>query len=379
MRRGAASHVERSHGGGDEPERAGALAGHGHVMIDVVVRWMRRPRQDESGADPVGDFWSWWRERGAAATAEALDAGRVDGVADLVGPRVGAIDPGLAWDLVPGVSSRSALVVSADGDPALRRTARRWLAGAPEPDEEWSFHDLRPAGAVGATLDVGGVPVDLGEVTVAGERHGSALDVVVHHPRFPGLDEEARRRVTFHALDAALGEELVELWLGTVATSDEPPPAGRPLSELPALLAPVVDDAAPDGEMGWALLHGTTESGPAIAIARNRLSPVQAPLLSQVATVVLPFTDRTAAGLPEQRTQDALQALEDRLIAAVAHHGMLLATETCGGTRWLHFAVDPEGPGAELLRSGVADWSQGEGTVDVTDDPEWEAVAHLEG
>ena len=348
-------------------------------MIDVVVRWMRRSRQDGSGADPVAGFWGWWRERGAAAVAAALDTGRVDRVADLVGPRVAAIDPELTWELAPGASSRHALLVSADGDPALRRTARRWLHGAPEPDELWSFHDLRPPGAVEATLDVGGVHVDLGEVTVAGERHGSALDVVVHHPGFPGLEEDARRRVTFRALDAALGEQLVELWLGTVATSDEPPPGGRPLSELPALLAPVVADAAPDGEMGWALLHGTTESGPAIAIARNRLSPVQAPLLSQVATVVLPFTDRTAAGLPEERTQDALQALEDVLIAAVGHHGMLLATETCGGTRWLHFAVDPEGPGAELLRSGVADWPQGEATVDVTDDPQWEAVGHLRG
>lgn len=327
----------------------------------------------------MSGFWAWWRDSGAAALTEAFDTGRTEGVAELVGPHVAAIHPGLAWEFAPGVVSRHSLTVSAEGDPTLRRTARVWLEAAPEADEVWSFHDLRRPGAVDADLDIDGVRVDLGEVTVAGERHGSALDVVVHHPRFPRLDEEARLRVTFLALDTALGEELVELWLGTVATSDEPPEGARPLSELPQLLAPVVSDAMPDGEMGWALLHGTTEAGPAIALARNRLSSVQAPLLSHVATVVVPFTDVTPSGLPAEGTLDALRALEDDLIAAVGRHGMLLATETCGGTRWLHFAVDPDAPAADRLRSGAADWPQGDVTVDVTDDPAWETVAHLRG
>ncbi len=333
----------------------------------------------EPGADPVEGFWAWWRASGASTLAEAFDTGRVEGVVDLVGPRVHAIHPGLAWEFAPGAVSRHSLTVSAEGDPALRRIARRWLEAAPEADEVWSYHDLRRPGAVDGTLDVDGVHVDLGEVVVVAERHGTTLDVVLHHPLFPGLEEETRLRVTFLALDTALGEELVELWLGTVATSDERPPDGVPLAELPRLLAPVVADAMPDGEMGWALLHGTTASGPAIAIARNRLSSVQAPLLSQVATVVVPYTDRTPAGLPEEATLDALRSLEDDLIAAVGPHGMLLATETCDGTRWLHFAVDPDAPGADLLRSGVEPWPQGEATVDVTDDPAWETVAHLRG
>ena len=349
-------------------------------MIGSVARWLRRrSEQSGRGGDPVADFWSWWRGSGAATLARAFDTGRVDGVAQLVEPRVRAIHPGLAWEFAPGALSRHALTVTADGDPALRRTARRWLQAAPDADTTWSFHDLRQPGTLDVTLDIGGVHVALDGTTVAAERHGTSLDVVVHHPAFPGLDEEGRLRVTFLALDAVLGEELVELWLGTVATSETPPPHSRPLGELPRLLAPVVADAMPEGEMGWALLHGTTEAGPAIAIARNRLAPVQAPLLSQVATVVVPFTDRTPAGLPEEPTLEALRALEDDLISAVGRHGMLLATETCGGTRWLHFAVDPDAECADVLRSGVAGWPQGQASVDTTDDPSWEAVAHLRG
>ena len=67
------------------------------------------------------------KDRIAAGIAD----GSVRGLVDEISGEVDAIDKGLAWELSKGAASRHALVVSPEGDPALRPVALDWLAAAP--------------------------------------------------------------------------------------------------------------------------------------------------------------------------------------------------------------------------------------------------------
>ncbi len=336
----------------------------------------RRKPATVQATDPragIADFWQWWAVA-AAELADAIPMATVNRYVDVMTAHVSAIDPGLAWEFAPGRTSRHQLTVTAEGDPELRRVARQWLRAAPPPDRIWSFHDLRQPGPLGFRLRIGGVDLDMNGIRVAGSRRGSGLDVIVHHPLFASLPQQVQAQIAFLSLDTALGEEAVELWIGGVGRSPDDPPGSRPLAELPAMVAEVVADGMPDGSMGWTMLRGEGPRGPLLVTRLNRLSPVQAPQHDQHAAVRVPFSDQTAAGLPGPGSLDALRAFENHLTAIVKGSGQLVAVETSGGFRTLHYYVDSGTPAAAQLEAATRGWEQGRVGVEARRDPAWEAV-----
>lgn len=336
----------------------------------------RRGSTSDQASDPraaIADFWQWWAVA-AAELADAIPMATVSRYVAVVTARVSAIDPGLTWEFAPGRTSRHQLTVTAEGDPALRRVARQWLRAAPPPDTVWSFHDMRQPGPLGFRLRIGGVDLNLNEVRVAGTRHGSGLDVIVHHPLFASIPQQVQAQIAFLSLDTALGEEAVELWIGGVGRATDEPLGSRPLAELPAMVAEVIADGMPDGAMGWTLLRGEGPRGPLLVSRLNRLSPVQAPQHDQHAAVTVPFSDQTAAGLPGPGSLDTLNAFENHLTAIVKGSGQLVAVETSAGVRTLHYYLDSGTPAAAQLEAATHGWQQGRVTVGASRDPAWEAV-----
>jgi hypothetical protein len=340
----------------------------------------RRRRPADPGA-AVEAFWSWWRTAGAAATATAVEAGRAIEIAEDLGRRVSAVDPRLGWELGAGDGSRHVLMVTAEGDPALRAAARRWLRGAPDADDRWEYSDVRRAAPnlADISLELQGAVVPADEVLVEAEVGDVAVDVGVYHPALAPLEAGDRLRAVFLLLDQALGEVDVELWLGTVEALRLPPPEPVPLTSLPG----VVDEVrrrwtGDDGRPAWALAEGTAPDGrPLLATVQVPLSPATAPHLDTHVAVSVPFAHRTDAGLPDDASLEPLRRFEDHLAERLGDSGQVVAHRTHDGVRVLHFYVDGTTPAAEQVRAAVGGWDQGKVRVRVETDPGWDAVDDL--
>ncbi len=330
----------------------------------------------------IDGFWSWWLDSGADRTAAAIAAHDPQRMVEELSRRVNAIHPGLAWELTPGdgAGAEHLLVVSPEGNPELRSTARRWLRAAPPPSATWEYADARQPAAdlTGIRLGIGGREVGFGDMVVAARRLGYRFEITLHHPLFADLPHEAQLQITYLALDAAIGETHVETWIGEVAPAASAPLDSFPLEHLRGLVHQLVAETTDEaGEPTWVLLHGNGADGPVLASAQVPLSPTSAPELDHHVAVVVPFADRTEEGFPGDASLQDLRDLEDHLTARLGHSGRLVAHETTAGVRTLHFYVDSATPSAGVLSAAVHGWGQGRVTVTDEPDPAWDAVRHL--
>lgn len=343
----------------------------------------RKGRDDQGGQgsrESVTAFWDWWVAEGRAL-ADASIAGRPnDDLVAAMSRRVSAVHPGLAWELSPGREAEHCLVVSPEGDAALRGAARRWVRGAPAADATWEFADSRQANREpeSMTLEVGGQTISFADLVVGARREGSRIDVTVHHPAFEALDERARVTITFLGLDTALGETGVELWVGEVTPSVVPPLDGFGLAGLRAVVRDLeAESTDEDGQPHWAILNGTGDGGPILAMAQIPLHPATAPDLDTHAAVAVPYSDQTDSGLPGQDALTELRALEDSINGALSDSGRVVAHQSHAGVRLLHVYLDSTADDAVPSLAAVCDpWPQ-DVRIRVTPDPGWSNVAHL--
>lgn len=343
-------------------------------------------RRDRGAAEPakqaeaIADFWRWWGDEGAALAVASITAGAHDRFVREISPRVRRIEKDLAWELAEGQLAEHLLVVSAEGNTTLRPVARRWLRAAPPGDGTWEYADSRqPVLDLNEVqLEVGGAAVALGEVVVAMQRDGARVDVVAHHPSFVDLSEEVRTQITFLALDAALGEDDVETWVGQVTTTPIEPLDPVPLAGLRAAVRDLREDYTTEtGEPAWVLLKGEGPGGPVMASAQVPLISVAAPHLDTHVAVMVPYSDVTEEGFPGPGSLDALRALEDHLADRLGDSARIVAHQSHGGLRVLHVYVDSTTPAVEQLTAAVSGWDQGPVEVSATTDPGWQHVEHL--
>jgi hypothetical protein len=345
----------------------------------------------------IDDFWRWWRASGADETARAIADRSPERIAGAMSRHVDAIDSGLSWELgagggaddgigggtgdITGGGSRHVLVVSPEGDPALRAVARRWRLAAPEPDATWEYSDSRRAAAPDGllTLGLGGVDIDVARATIAARVEGPVVDVTVHHPLFADLPDDARRTAAFLLLDATIGETEVELWVREIGTTPVLPLDPVPLAGLRSVVRQLREQYTDaDGEPTWVLLHGVRHDGtPLVASTQVPLKAVTAPHFDTHVGVVVPYTGQTPEGLPGPGSLAEVRRFEDHLGGRLEGSGRLVAHETSGGTRTLHFYVDGTTPAVEQLEAAVVGWSQGRVRVQAEHDPAWSAVQHL--
>jgi hypothetical protein len=314
-------------------------------------------------------------------TTGALERRDPLSVSDEISRAVEAVHPELAWELAGGDLSEHVLVVTAAGNPDLRADARRWLLAAPPADASWSYADFRPPvdDPESVRLSSGtGPDIDYARLRVTARKSGARFDVTVFHPVFADLDRHSRLQVAYLALDAALGEHDVELWIGEVDTTEH---SMLDAFGLVALRA-VVDDLKAghvdeDGRPSWVLMQGETPRGPLIASAQVPLHPATAPHLGTYVGVALPYRHRTAEGMPADASLTALRDFEDALALALGHDGRVVAHQSSAGTRVLHVYVDPTTDASARTKVAARRWPEGKAHVQVSDDPGWRSVAHL--
>lgn len=137
----------------------------------------------------------------------------------------------------------------------------------------------------------------------------------------------------------------------------------------------MIAEFMPEGEMAWTMLRGTGPRGPVQVLCLTRLVSIQSPDFDQHVAIAVPFTDISDDGLAGAAALDELRAFTAHLDQIVDGSGRLVAEETSGGLRILHYYVDSTTPACEQLRVATRGWRQG--AVDVTTalDPAWYEVA----
>jgi hypothetical protein len=332
-------------------------------------------------ADAVTKFWSWWQAKGGQQLAAAIDDRQPERMIDVMARYLTAIHPGLVWQY--GVEgSRYVLVVSADGDPALRAVASRWRQAAPEADRVWAYSEYRPAAAdpAATVLTLGAAQIDVTSAIVDADVSGTHVDVTMYHPGFASLPAEQHMATAFMLLDTVLGEAAVDSWLGTVAPATVPPAHHPvPLVDLRTVVRKLEASFTDvEGERSWQLTRGTSETGdPILASAQVPLRAASAPHLDTYVDVSVSFSEWTPGGLPAQGSLQRLRDFQDQLNRRLGATGQVVAHETHRGVRTLHLYVDSTTSALKQLKGVIAGWNQG--TVSVTErrDPGWESVQHL--
>ena len=333
-----------------------------------LFRRSRAPRVPSPEAVP--DFWRWWTTEGGRHCAHLLDGGNLTALRPVIGPAVERVHPDLDWEVGPGRNGAWQLVVTAGGEPRLRATARRWLLAAPAPDGQWEYADTRQPSpdAESGRLVLGDREVSFADLRTSWQvdEDRVRIDVAVHHPEFGSLDEDARLQITFLALDAVLGEEAVELWVGEIVAVVDEPPGATTLAPLRSAVRALAAGHA-GAEPTWQLLQATGGTGrPLLALVRLPLTSAAAPQLDAHVRVELPYAAEDS-GLPQEAALDELRELEDRLEDVLGRDGRVVAHETTDGVRTLHVHADRTSDGPDRVAAAVAGYPGAR--TEVTDDP----------
>lgn len=199
--------------------------------------------------------------------------------------------------------------------------------------------------------------------------------MAVGHPSGGDLDESGRGQFAFLALDWLLGEDDVERWVGTVEVLTGRPSGARPLTELLDEVTAIAALSA-KAEGSWSLLEGTSGRFPTLASVRTPLHRLDH--LAQVdhVAVTLDYDQQGPDMLPTPGAVARLSAFEDALMAA-APAALLVAHETGGGSRTLHFYVPSAAQAIVLMEPELRAWPHGAVEVTSGPDPDWSSIRHL--
>jgi hypothetical protein len=333
----------------------------------------RRKTKDSRAA--IVEFWVWW-DKARPRVAAAISDGSMERLTDELSERVSAIHDDLQWELSPGRATAHSLVVAPGGDAKLRATVARWLASAPSADGLFEYYGSRqPDDSVfTATMQMGDHDLDLSELRFAFTVGDDAydIDVSVFHPGMSTLPEGARQQLSFLALDWALGEDQVEVWIGRIEHQLQP---SANLRSPAALRAAVAEMAAKHAEPAYVMLGGETARGPLMATVQVPLRSARWPRFDTHIAVTAKFPARDN-GFPTEESLDLLREMEDRVETVLSGDGVVVGHETCDGSRTIHVYVD----GATQASDAVADAVRSgplRAKADVTYDPGFERLSHL--
>ncbi len=299
--------------------------------------------------EAIEAFWAWWTSEGRSQLADAIQSGEATDLPDRITALVQAIHPELQWQLAPGTTATHSLTVTPDGDPELRGITELWLRTGPGADETWEYHAARqpsdgPVEAAGLTLD----PTQV-VFTFDFDDLYEQLDLMLDHESLLEVPREVALEVAFAALEAVIGEDGVERWVGIVDLSDEELD-GRPLTDLPE----IVSRFAP-GLTGlrWEEFETTDVAGWEEHVRINRALKSIDHLGHNIhleVRIELEAFDRLA--LPTHEEATLLDGLAASLEQEMGDRALPIAVDTVNRHRSLHYYVND----VETVEELVDEW-----------------------
>lgn len=284
----------------------------------------------------IAEFWRWWKT--ARRDIERAIAASDLRVTKDIAKRVHAIHKRLHWEIGSGARGKHVFVLSSNGDPELRAIAETWKASAPRKDKTWEYASSRPA-RLDATLTYAGKPMRPAECafTFSVDKVREVIDVTVFHPAFPKMAKDDRESSAVLLLDAALGEDGVERWVGEIEVARARPSGARTLA---AFLKAVDKLSKAARRRSLLALEGTDGDGNPIEIVYNAaLKRIDHLDLDQYVRIGLHLEAPTEEGLASRAEARKLGARNVDLEKRLGKHGVVLGHETIGGHRIIHLFI----------------------------------------
>lgn len=298
--------------------------------------------------DAIEEFWDWWAGvRDDLATA--IDREEATDLPEELSDKVWRIHPELDWQLAPGADARHALNLVSGGSRLLRLVAELWRRSGPPADETWEYHPARRPFPP-RPFRVRGEEIDPADATVALDPDETyrRLDVTVGHPAFERLPESEGREVALYLLDAALGEDESERWVGLLHLTREP--VGGPFADLPDTVDRLTDGWEVDG---W---EDVSEQYDGVVEARvdrsvKWIDHIDKPIYLEV---TIPSLTNDDDGMPVDLERRRLDDITADLLAGLGDRAVLVGEATGDGERSLHLFVGTAPDVAETVDAWIA-------------------------
>jgi len=326
--------------------------------------------------EAISEFWEWWSGGGADGLLAAIESGEDTDLPATVTGLVHAIHPMLEWQLTAGHEAAHSFALSASGERRLRGVTERWLQSAPETDGTWEFHAARIAVAL-APFDADGVTIDPGAVTLTTEWDPTyeQVDITAHLPGTEDFEESAISELVLYLLDATLGEDDTERWVGIIDPVPERPMGAIGLASLPEIIEDTTRQATNDG---WiAAEQRLSKRETVIATVNVSLKYLDHLAHSFHLEVRIHLNESTPLGMPTEEEASVIVAIEDEVFELLGDDVVFVARETGVNQLVMHFyGTDPD-----RLEQAIAPWSDEHPThridFDILIDPEWSTISQL--
>jgi hypothetical protein len=339
-------------------------------MMTGEMRW-RFPHLSEREAreSVLGHIDAWWRTFAAAATRlddffkrrEAWD------LAGWMRAHLGVVDERIMWEFGPGTRDADGhrLILTPEGERHLRPLVDAILARAPALPG-WEFHGHRLAERLPTALQTVAerTSVDLTSWTARAGVSDEGLVDVVFAPPEPGPASLERRAAALLLVESLLGEDLMDVWIGTVDVEDHRS-AGASLASLAADIHELVETLrarVPElpycgraGDASWTLLRLAPKTNGAVDYpgqqdmlvaktvdftlwrAQHGGRPFHSRRFSRSGEIMTTLKIDGADGLAADGLADKA-AIEDAITAALVPRG--LGAQVGGGTGLRYSYVD---------------------------------------
>lgn len=318
--------------------------------------------------DAIAEFWEWWATIRDTVEREIAEGGISDDTIDGIEERVWRIHPDLNWQITGGIEAPHSLNLVSGGTRLLRLVAELWRRMGPGDDDRWEHHPSRlPFGL--APFEIGGFEVDpsLARFTAAEDPLYERLDLTIAHPAFINLDDEEAAEAAMHILDATLGEDAVERWLGILETTTDLP-GGEPIFTARSTFERFGDEAS--GE-GWERVDDQYDGVVMAQVNRavKWIDHIDKPLYAEM-TIRALTTDQD--GLPVPLEQKRLESVVADLLTRLGGDGVLLGTALGDGEQTVHLYVGT----SDRVEAAISEWREAndnrEIEVDLVPDEQWQ-------
>jgi hypothetical protein len=166
----------------------------------------------------INAFWQWFSNHHSDIEAR-LDRSDTDDLTGQINAQVNALSPQLAWEIGPGLVAPYMLVFPAEGDAARKAVVEKIMEAAPRL-EGWEFHTSRPTRTFQPEVQLPGRGLSFRTTGWHFELKPSAtsdrLELRIFDDELARVDEKTALTVVFILLDAVLGEDIVERWIGNI-------------------------------------------------------------------------------------------------------------------------------------------------------------------
>jgi hypothetical protein len=189
----------------------------------------------------INAFWEWFL--GHHREVEVmLDRDQTVELSEQINKQIDHLSSNLAWEIGPGLVQPYMLAFPTAGDIDLKAVVQRILERAPR-IARWEFHASRPTRSFQPEVQL----PDLGlsfrsadwRFALDPSPTSERLSLQVFDDKLASVDEKTALTAIFVLLDAALGEDMVERWIGGIKVL--PSRAGEKSLPMPEIAKHLVD------------------------------------------------------------------------------------------------------------------------------------------